>query len=298
MVSATIEQGRAVYNMHCYFCHGYSGDAKTVASSYLDPPPRDFTATDPVLLSREQMQAVVHQGKSGTAMMAFGTKLSEIEIAAVVDFIRVSFMLNQFENTRYHIEANGWFDFSRYVQAFPFVSGELAIDDDSLNASQKQGLRLFLATCLTCHEGHSNGQPVLQFDARAVSFPRQGYSHKGDVMDAITTATPYARHDEVPPLEKPAPQEKQGERLFQDNCAFCHAADGTGKNWIGSFLEPHPRNLTDAGAMGNMTPERLREVIKNGLEGTTMPAWKSVLTSEQIDAVVAYVMRVFIQGPD
>ena len=34
------QQGREIYNYRCYFCHGYSGDAKTLASSYLDPPPR------------------------------------------------------------------------------------------------------------------------------------------------------------------------------------------------------------------------------------------------------------------
>ncbi len=40
----THEQGRAVYNFRCYFCHGYSGDAKTLAATYLQPPPRDFSA--------------------------------------------------------------------------------------------------------------------------------------------------------------------------------------------------------------------------------------------------------------
>jgi cytochrome c oxidase cbb3-type subunit 3 len=284
--------------MHCYFCHGYSGDARTVASGYLNPPPRDFTTTDPALLSRERMLAVVRQGKPGTAMMGFAAKLSDSEIAAVIGFIRTRFMLGQQYNTRYHIEANGWQDFARYAPAFAFVSGELAIDDASLSESQQQGLRLFLATCLTCHEGRSNDQPALQFDARAVSFPREGYSHRGDAVDAISAATPYARHDEAPRVEDLTMQERQGEALFQANCAFCHAADGSGRNWIGSFLEAHPRNLTDAGAMGNMTAGRLRGVIQNGLEGTTMPAWRSVLPPEQIDAVVAYVMRVFVRAAD
>ncbi len=35
---------RAIYNFRCYFCHGYSGDAKTLASTYLKPQPRDFTS--------------------------------------------------------------------------------------------------------------------------------------------------------------------------------------------------------------------------------------------------------------
>ena len=280
--------------MHCYFCHGYSGDARTVASTYLDPAPRDFTVTDPALLSREQMMAAVQQGKPNTAMMGFAGKLSDTEIAAVVDFIRARFMAGVADNTHYHTEANGWIDFSRYASAFPFVSGELAIDSDSLSEGQQQGLHLFLATCLTCHEGRSLRQPALQLDARAVSFPRGGYTPEDESVDAVSAATPYARHDQAPEVVTLTAQEQQGELLFQANCAFCHAADGTGKNWIGSFLDSHPRNLTDTKAMAGMTSERLRHVIEEGLAGTTMPAWKAVLSAEQIDAITAYVMRVFV----
>jgi cytochrome c oxidase cbb3-type subunit 3 len=280
--------------MHCYFCHGYSGDAKTVASTYLNPAPRDFSATDPARLSVEQMETVVRRGKPDTAMMGFGVKLDAAEITAVVAFIRASFMSGHDDNTRYHIEANGWLDFSRYAAAFPFVSGKLNIDDVGLTAAQQQGLRLFLATCLTCHEGHSQQQTALQLDARAVSYPRGAYSFNNEMPDAVSAATPYAQHDAAPQIADLTAVEQQGESLFQANCAFCHAADGTGKNWIGSFLEPHPRNLTDAGAMANMTRERLRDVIGNGLKDTTMPAWKSVLTEQQIEAVSAYVMRVFV----
>jgi len=287
-----IEQGRAIYNSHCYFCHGYSGDAMTVASSYLDPPPRDFTATDVDALSRARMIESVSRGRPGTAMMGFAGQLSVAEIAAVVEFIRDRFMSGREETTRYHTVANGWLDFSRYAAAFPFVSGELAIDDD-LDSGQQQGLQLFLSTCLTCHEGRSLKQPPLQLEPRPVSFPRGGYSPQQ--LDAVSAASPYARHDQPPRAEDLSSMEKKGEILFQANCAFCHAADGSGRNWIGSFLQEHPRDLTDAKAMHGMTRARLHQVIENGLEGTTMPAWKSVLDGEQIDAIAAYVMRVFVK---
>jgi len=240
----------------------------------------------------------VSHGKPGTAMMGFTHQLSAVEIAAVVDFIRDRFMRGRQETTRYHIEANGWLDFSRYAAAFPFVRGELAIDGDNLSTEQQRGLQLFLSTCLTCHEGRSRKQPALRLEPRAVSFPRGGYSPAGTSLDAVSGATPYARHDQVPGVEGLSSEEKKGGILFQANCAFCHAADGTGRNWIGSFLEAHPRNLTDAGAMNSMTRARLRQVIRDGLVGTTMPAWKSVLDAGQIDAIAAYVMRVFVQRND
>jgi cytochrome c oxidase cbb3-type subunit 3 len=89
------------------------------------------------------------------------------------------------------------------------------------------------------------------------------------------------------------PAERRGQRLFQANCAFCHGADGMGKNWIGRFLEPHPRNLQDPSFMTGMTRERLAMAIAEGLPGTSMPAWQSVLAKDEIRAVVDYVARAF-----
>ena len=65
------ELGRSIYNFRCYFCHGYSGDAQTLASSYLEPRPRDFNATSADTLSRESMLDAVKNGRSGTAMRGF-----------------------------------------------------------------------------------------------------------------------------------------------------------------------------------------------------------------------------------
>ena len=103
----------------------------------------------------------------------------------------------------------------------------------------------------------------------------------------------YLVHDQKPVLHKPSALELRGENLFQKNCAFCHAADGTSKGWIGSFLEPHPRDLTSAEQMRGMTRERLARSIAEGLPGTSMPAWKDVLDAAEIEAVMAYISRAF-----
>jgi cytochrome c oxidase cbb3-type subunit 3 len=90
-------------------------------------------------------------------------------------------------------------------------------------------------------------------------------------------------------------QARQGKELWQQNCAFCHAADGTGDNWIGSFLEPKPRNLTDANFMRQMTRELLLERIRNGLANTSMPAWKNVLSDDEIGQIISYIDEAFYQ---
>jgi cytochrome c oxidase cbb3-type subunit 3 len=100
-------------------------------------------------------------------------------------------------------------------------------------------------------------------------------------------------HDVSPSVAGLNAQERHGEIVYQKNCAFCHAADGTGRNWSGAFLEPHPRDLTDPKAMAGMTREKLVSAIRDGAPGTSMPAWKSVLEDKDIVAVAAYVHRVF-----
>ncbi len=270
-------------------------------------------------------------------MMSFKSVLKPHEIEAVVDFVRQEFMQGEAKNTRYHTVENGWPSHERYRAAFPFALGEIALDTpwESLTPAQRTGKQLFMSGCVTCHEG-SRRTPLKDdpmWDPRALSFPRNGYSHavqgrtsagrsrhpaSGDTsasmhvvigrmpetaqppaaVDAVTSASVYAKHDIPPKLANLTAQEQQGETLFQQNCAFCHAADGTGRNWIGSFLQPPPRNLTSATAMQGMTRARLKKVIRDGLPGTTMSAWKSVLNDGQINAVITYVSRAFHQLPE
>ena len=300
-----LELGRRIYNFRCYYCHGYSGNAQTLAATLLTPKPVDFTSILPSSLSRERMLQSIQYGRPGTAMMSFASVLQPNEIAAVVDFIRYEFMVAKAENTRYHTEANGWFNHERYAAAFPFATGKLALDTpwEQLTPQQADGKRLFMTACVSCHDHARVNDEGAHWESRPVSYPRNQFS-PGDYppkfkadndtsVDAMTSATPYHMHEHPPKLEGLTATEARGEILFQKNCAFCHAADGTARNWIGSFMEPHPRDLTKSAAMDSMTRTRLRTVIREGLPGTSMPAWKSVLSEQQVEDVIAYVGRAF-----
>jgi len=293
------EAGRAIYNFRCYFCHGYSGDARTLAARYLIPPPRDFTAAAADVLERDSMLRTVSEGRPGTAMMSFSATLGETEIAAVVDFIRLEFISQGRSNSRYHTKANGWPDHDRYrtATAFPYATGDFSLDSpwQDLSPSEQSGKRLFLRACISCHDTASSQTQSTAWEREAVSYPRFGFQ-PGDSSkppDAWSGASPFAAHDVPPVVEGLGPVERQGERLFQDNCAFCHAADGTGKNWIGRFMEPHPRDLTDRRFMLGMTRSRLVAVIQDGLLETSMPAWGNVLSEQQIGAIAGYIDVAF-----
>lgn len=332
---ATMELGRAVWNYRCYFCHGYSGDAKTLATTYLDPKPRDFRATSPQEMPHDRVMAAVRNGVPNTAMKGFTGILNDQEMQAVSEFVRYEFMVKKNENTRYHTKENGWPDHERHSLAFPFARGELAIDTpwDKLTPEQQQGMRLFRSACITCHDHGKVNDPGKVWESRPVSFPRDAYctschqdvprsepqgvghpqqrpaTHTFAQRDGSVPLSPptrpeaqvaanYVIHDTPPVLVNASAREQQGEQLFQKNCAFCHAGDGTSKGWIGSFLEPHPRDLTDAQQMKGMTRDRLVRSIREGLPGTSMPAWKSVMGAGEIDALAAYIAKAFhpVQG--
>jgi cytochrome c oxidase cbb3-type subunit 3 len=295
MATTSRQQGRDVYNNHCYFCHGYDGDARTVASRFLTPRPRDFTAPAAAALSRSAMVDAVTHGRPGSAMMSFAQVLSRQEIEAVVDFIRDAFIERRKANTRYHTAENGWSDYDRYSDAFPFALGALPVDtaDADLTPAQRRGKQLFLSTCVVCHDRGRLIDDRTLWERRTVSYPRGGYSPKsGGQADATSGPSLSAPHELAPVLVNATAQQRRGEKIFQKNCAFCHAPDGTGRNWIGSFIEPRPRDLTAVA----MSSQRLRDVIRHGLPDSTMPAWGTVLGEDEIAAVAAYVEAAFVHG--
>ncbi len=148
------ELGRKIYNFRCYYCHGYSGDAKTLATTFLKPPPRNFKDSLPADLPRERMIEAITHGRAGTAMAAFTNVLSATEISIVADFILEEFTRAKAHNTRYHTQENGWRDHERYKIAFPFATGMIALDtaNDALTTEQQQGKHLFMNACISCHD--------------------------------------------------------------------------------------------------------------------------------------------------
>ena len=295
--SAQHEAGRKIYNFRCYFCHGYSGNAKTVAASFVSPPPVDFTRAKPAKFTTEHVVSVLKEGKPKTAMQSFRNTLTETEIKLVAAFVVEEFVHRKAPNTRYHTPENGWPNHQRYQAAFPFATGEISVAQpwEALSEEQVRGKRLFLSTCVTCHDrGDAAEKGGIDWETRPLSYPRNNFSYTAPPPpDAMTSASPYRLHDVLPQVTGMSTLEKQGQELWQINCAFCHAADGTGKNWIGMFLEPHARNLRDPAFMGAITRARLREAIREGLPNTSMPAWKSVLSNKEIGAIVAYISKAF-----
>lgn len=87
---AKTPDGGHLYHEYCSVCHGDRGDGQSRARQGLVPPPKDFSAPSPGQ-TRERMIEVVRDGKPGTAMTGWKTRLNDMEIAAIVDHIRANF---------------------------------------------------------------------------------------------------------------------------------------------------------------------------------------------------------------
>jgi mono/diheme cytochrome c family protein len=90
--------------------------------------------------------------------------------------------------------------------------------------------------------------------------------------------------------------EALGERIYAERCAFCHGDQGDGNGPVADYLAPRPRDFTGAvfklssSANGTLPAEAdLIGTVAEGIPGTAMPAWKDILTEEEIRAVAAYL---------
>ena len=147
-----------IYHDFCSVCHGDSGQGAVWAQGGLDPLPVDFT--DPQewlkLKNRDRMIENVTFGVPQTAMAGWGNRLSTVDIALVVDYVRDTFM-----------QLDLIPDYSEIVPVSVADAANSAVDShehdahgaSDLNAPFEIGLRgdlssgekLYNANCVECH---------------------------------------------------------------------------------------------------------------------------------------------------
>ncbi len=88
------------------------------------------------------------------------------------------------------------------------------------------------------------------------------------------------------------PVELDGAKIYAERCAVCHGPNGKGDGPGGAALNPKPRDHTDGKYMNSRTDEQLLEVIHNGKNA--MPAWKGILTEDQMKAVLKHVRSLAV----
>ncbi|MGH1419432.1 MAG: c-type cytochrome [Hyphomicrobiaceae bacterium] len=91
---------------------------------------------------------------------------------------------------------------------------------------------------------------------------------------------------------------RAGAKLYADNCASCHGARGMGDGEAGKGLNPSPALLAHLIQMPMAVDSYLLWSISDGGAEfkTGMPAFKDVLTKQEIWKIVAYMRAGFPQS--
>jgi mono/diheme cytochrome c family protein len=208
-----------LYFKFCAVCHGEKGDGQSRARQSLNPPPRDFTTAQAAAeLSRERMIVSATYGRPGTAMVGWKRRLSDEQIAGIVDFIRGNFM--------------------------------------RLPDSRKSGVAGGVATTSTAMPGKVD---------MSLPFPN---GLVGDVQ--------------------------KGKTFYMQNCHVCHGDNGDGHGIRAAFIKPPPRNFLSEESRHLFNRPALFHAISVGKQGTVMPAWKTVLSDQEIANVAEFVFESFI----
>jgi len=151
--------GVRLYKKHCAACHGDKGSGAQWTQYSLNPAPRDFTAAAARKeLSRERMINSVTHGRPGTAMMSFSKRLSDKQIATIVDYIRDSFM-------RLDTAADPMAVAPRTLMVAPPADMTLAFPHGLMGDIQR-GRQFYMNNCFTCHGRQGLGDG-----------PRSGFIH-------------------------------------------------------------------------------------------------------------------------
>jgi len=185
---------------------------------------------------------------------------------------------------------------------------DIVADPQLLDFARAQGRVAFADNCAPCHGaggGGTKGYPNLNDDdwlwggklpdiEQTIRHGARAGDDKGraGVMPAfgrdgilkpaqISTVADYVRSLSGLPVEAGADL-AAGKKIFAENCALCHGAEGKGNRELGS------PNLTDRIWLYGADKPSIVEGLRNG-RGNVMPAWGSRLTEPTLKALTVYV---------
>lgn len=275
----------------------------------MNPPPKDFTSPkSSIELTRQRMIHSVTEGRPGTAMAAWKTQLSAEQIDAIVDYIRITMMLPA---ATADSETGG----RLYAENCSVCHGDDGRGARWTLTNLKPPPRNFTLPGTADDLTPENMLDVVRFGKADTAMP--GFASQLSRED-IATVVDYIRHafmaipqssqkvalaNQLLPginMDSPIPKGLQGnivkgQAYYLQNCSACHGISGDGKGPRAYFILPKPRNFHHAASRHMLNRPKLFEAISFGSRGTDMPAWKTVLTEQQIADLVEYLYQAFIQ---
>ncbi len=303
-----LKLGRNYYMQHCQHCHGVSGDGNGPTARFLNPLPRDYrlgkfkfkSTHGPMMPSRNDLKHILEQGIPGTYMPSF-VLLGDEKLELIVDYVR-------------------WLSIRGNMEIR--MAQELA----TLFATEKD-----VAQALLDDETKKLKRSDVIADVKKsmdTEFPGIIDNIAAELAEAWTTAD-LPESAVVPTRKRKLPTPKSidnGKKLFlsqvegkKTECTKCHGLMGRGD---GSQTEEflvikdsnpeqkyevvglhddwghpiRPRDLTRGIYRGGRRPIDIYRRVHEGIPGTPMSGFASVLKPEEIWDVVNYVLSIPFDG--
>ena len=86
-----------------------------------------------------------------------------------------------------------------------------------------------------------------------------------------------------------------GQKLFDTYCVACHGEELDGRGKVGPMLDPLPRDFSKSQFV-IAYEERFKNSIREGVKGTSMPAWKEVMGDKQIETLVEFIKEQSLEN--
>jgi cbb3-type cytochrome c oxidase subunit III len=301
----------AIYHQYCSVCHGDKGDGQSRARQGLVPPPRDFTMAGlATTLSRENMIDVVTHGRTGTAMVGWGTRLNTQEVAAVVDYIRSTFMQVTKSGSTAKISSRGA---TIYNESCSVCHGDNGAGSLWASSNLNPPPRNFTLASIPREQlihSITNGRAGTAMPAFKTQYSKEDIASVADyILQSFSPQPPKqaannkladtANKTTASFMQLPYPGDLKpdlaaGKALYLANCVTCHGETGAGNGPRAYFIFPKPRNFLSDTVRKTFNRPALYNAVKNGVKGKEMPAWDKVLTAQQIVDVSEYVFQAFI----
>ncbi len=308
-VSAAESSAARLYQDYCSVCHGERGDGASHARLGLKPPPRDFSAAGVrTELTRERMVAAVRDGVPGTAMAAWGSRLSQDQVEAIVDYVRREFMGVGVagENARGREIYHGSCSVCHGDRGAGAVWGRTGLKspprDFTASGSRTELTRERMIAAVA--KGVP-GTPMPAFArqlsepdiAAVVDFVRAKFM-AGAAASGSQTAPEPAAAVTAEVVGDSVGDRMRGKAFYLQNCATCHGARGDGAGPRAYFIFPKPVNFLSDASRTRFDRRALTQSIAMGVRGREMPAWSKVLDDQQIADVAEFVFTEFIQNDE
>ncbi len=190
----------------------------------------------------------------------------------------------------------------------------------------EEAARIYAKQCATCHgdKGGGHGRAGFSLSPVFTDFTDpvvQARLGREQLMQAIrqgvagTAMVGYGRRFDEQTMEKLAtyiqtefmgqtPSARDGvslppgKAIYQKHCSACHGDNGNTAVWARNGLNPPPRNFTSEKARQELSLERMLTSITYGRPGTAMMPFAKRLSRQEIQAVVAYIRRTFMEIDD